>query len=94
MGKSKLVAGIQEQATKLVERLKQQANKAAPVPHALKVAVVNVIWNMVAGASAISDFCFAYVASCGCKILVVDFGSVVILRRMNVKVIIRFVVSK
>lgn len=93
MGKSKLVAGIQEQATKLVERLKQQANQAAPVPHALKVAVVNVIWNMVAGASAMSDFCFAYAAPCGCKILVVDFSSV-ILRRMNVKVIIRFVVSK
>ncbi|XP_047472155.1 cytochrome P450 2L1-like [Penaeus chinensis] len=49
MGKSKLVAGIQEQALKLVEILKQQANKAAPVPHALKVAVVNVIWQMVAG---------------------------------------------
>lgn len=49
MGKSKLVTGVQEQARKLVERLKEQANEPKPVPHAMKVAVVNVIWQMVAG---------------------------------------------
>lgn len=49
MGKSKLVAGIQDQANRLVEKLKLQADKEEPVPHALKVAILNVIWQMVAG---------------------------------------------
>lgn len=58
MGKSKLVTGVQEQARKLVERLKEQANEPKPVPHAMKVAVVNVIWQMVAGMVKMNGFCF------------------------------------
>ncbi|XP_071514745.1 cytochrome P450 2L1-like [Panulirus ornatus] len=49
MGKSKLVGAVQAQATKLVDELKKQAGEAKPVPHALNVAVVNVIWQMVGG---------------------------------------------
>ncbi|XP_045612488.1 cytochrome P450 2L1 [Procambarus clarkii] len=49
MGKSLLVEAIQHQASSLVEQLKKQANRPAPVPHALHVAVVNVIWQMVNG---------------------------------------------
>ncbi|XP_042884303.1 cytochrome P450 2L1-like [Penaeus japonicus] len=49
MGKSRLVAGIHEQAQKLVRALESQANRSAPVPHALRVAITNVIWHMIAG---------------------------------------------
>ncbi|XP_042856202.1 cytochrome P450 2L1-like [Penaeus japonicus] len=48
MGKSRLVAAVQEQALKMVGALKEQAGKPEPVPHSLKVAVVNVIWQMIA----------------------------------------------
>ena len=49
MGKSKLVDAVQRQAGKLTEILSEQAGKAAPVPHALKVSIVNVIWQLVGG---------------------------------------------
>lgn len=49
MGKSRLVPQVHQEAHKLVERLKQQADKAEPVPQALKVASLNVIWYMIAG---------------------------------------------
>ncbi|XP_050734563.1 cytochrome P450 2L1-like [Eriocheir sinensis] len=49
MGKSRLVDAVQRQATWLVEVFKKQAGKAAPVPYALRVAIVNVIWQLVAG---------------------------------------------
>nr|XP_027230053.1 uncharacterized protein LOC113821725 [Penaeus vannamei] len=49
MGKSRLVSGIHVQARKLVEALKDQAGRSAPLPHALRVGVTNVIWHMIAG---------------------------------------------
>ncbi|XP_071546258.1 cytochrome P450 2L1-like isoform X2 [Panulirus ornatus] len=49
MGKSKLVGPLQTQAMILVEELKKQAGKPRPIPHALTVASVNVIWQMVVG---------------------------------------------
>ncbi|XP_047472192.1 cytochrome P450 2L1-like [Penaeus chinensis] len=49
MGKSRLVAGIHVQARKLVEALKGQADRSAPLPQALRVGVTNVIWHMIAG---------------------------------------------
>ncbi|KAK3874427.1 hypothetical protein Pcinc_020632 [Petrolisthes cinctipes] len=48
MGKSKLVAAVHNQATILVEELKKQSGQPAPVPHAVNVAVINIIWQMVA----------------------------------------------
>ncbi|XP_047471897.1 cytochrome P450 2L1-like [Penaeus chinensis] len=49
MGKSMLVSGIHEQAEMLIGKLREQAGKQKPVPYAIRVAVVNVIWHMVAG---------------------------------------------
>ncbi|XP_042238303.1 cytochrome P450 2L1-like [Homarus americanus] len=49
MGKFKLVAAMQRQGTQLVQQLKKQAGRPAPLPHALHVAVLNVIWQMVGG---------------------------------------------
>ncbi|XP_042218258.1 cytochrome P450 2L1-like [Homarus americanus] len=49
MGKSRMVAAVQWQGTQLVQQLKNQAGRPAPLPHALEVAIVNVIWQMVAG---------------------------------------------
>ncbi|XP_050734557.1 cytochrome P450 2L1-like isoform X1 [Eriocheir sinensis] len=49
MGKSRLVDAVQRQAMWLVEVFKKQAGKAAPVPYALRVAIVNVIWQLVGG---------------------------------------------
>ncbi|XP_050695435.1 cytochrome P450 2L1-like [Eriocheir sinensis] len=48
MGKSKLVEAIQHQALQFRKSIAKQAGKAAPIPHDLHVAVVNVIWQMVA----------------------------------------------
>ncbi|XP_050695430.1 cytochrome P450 2L1-like isoform X1 [Eriocheir sinensis] len=48
MGKSKLVETIQHQALEFRKSIAKQAGKAAPIPHDLHVAVVNVIWQMVA----------------------------------------------
>lgn len=49
MGKSKLVEAVQKQATWLAGALSKQADKAAPVQHFLKVAVVNVLWQLIGG---------------------------------------------
>lgn len=49
MGKSKIVGAVQKQAKLLVEELKGQADKPAPIPHALNVTIVNVIFQMVTG---------------------------------------------
>lgn len=48
MGKSKLVGAVHTQAEMLIEEFKKQAGKAEKVPHAVNVAVVNIIWQMVA----------------------------------------------
>lgn len=48
MGKSTLVSGIHEQANMLIGKFQEQAGKSAAVPYAIRVAVVNVIWHMVA----------------------------------------------
>lgn len=49
MGKSKLVDAVQRQAAWLAEVLSKQTDEAAPVPHALKVAIINVLWQLVGG---------------------------------------------
>lgn len=49
MGKSKLVEAVQRQATWLAEVLSKEAGKPAPVPYALRVAIVNIIWQLVGG---------------------------------------------
>ncbi|KAK4328291.1 hypothetical protein Pmani_001275 [Petrolisthes manimaculis] len=49
MGKSRLVEAVHRQASMLVEELKKQSGQPAPIPHALNVAIINVIWQMVAG---------------------------------------------
>ena len=49
MGKSRLVEAVQRQATWLTGVLIKEAGKAAPVPYALRVAIVNVIWQLVGG---------------------------------------------
>lgn len=48
MGKSKLVKAIQQQTLQFRESIAKQAGKVGPIPHDLNVAVVNVIWQMVA----------------------------------------------
>ncbi|XP_047472152.1 cytochrome P450 2L1-like [Penaeus chinensis] len=48
MGKSSLVSAVQNQANKLIEALKGQANKSERIPRDLRVAVINIIWHMVA----------------------------------------------
>ena len=49
MGKSRLVDAVQQQAAWVAEVLSKQTGKAAPVPYALRVAIVNVIWQLVGG---------------------------------------------
>ncbi|XP_042884301.1 cytochrome P450 2L1-like [Penaeus japonicus] len=49
MGKSRLVSSVHEQTKMLLGNVRQQVGKSGPVPHAIRVAVVNVIWHMVAG---------------------------------------------
>lgn len=51
MGKSKLVGAVHNQAIMLVEELKKQAGQPAPLSHAMYIAVVNIIWQMIAGES-------------------------------------------
>lgn len=48
MGKSSLVSAVQNQANKLIEALKGQANRPERIPRDLRVAVINIIWHMVA----------------------------------------------
>ncbi|XP_063841591.1 cytochrome P450 2L1-like [Scylla paramamosain] len=47
MGKSKLVAAVHTQAAMMVEEIKKQAGRPARLPHAMSVAVVNIVWQMV-----------------------------------------------
>ncbi|XP_045136590.1 cytochrome P450 2L1-like isoform X2 [Portunus trituberculatus] len=47
MGKSKLVAAVHTQAAMMVEEFEKQAGRPACIPHAMSVAVVNIIWQMV-----------------------------------------------
>lgn len=47
MGKSKLVAAVHTQAEMLIEEFRKQAGRADKVPHATKVAVVNIVWQMI-----------------------------------------------
>lgn len=49
MGKSRLVGAVHNQAIMLVEELKKQAGRPAPLPHAMNIAIVNIIWQMIAG---------------------------------------------
>ncbi|KAG0711433.1 Cytochrome P450 2L1 [Chionoecetes opilio] len=49
MGKSRLVDAVQRQAAWLAGVLAKQAGRPAPVPHALKIAIVNVLWQLVGG---------------------------------------------
>lgn len=49
MGKSRLLEAVQQQATWLTEVLIKQAGRAGPVNYALRVAIVNVIWQLVGG---------------------------------------------
>lgn len=51
MGKSRLVDAVHKQAVMLVEELKKQAGRPAPLPHAMNIAIVNIIWEMIAGES-------------------------------------------
>ncbi|KAL7642656.1 UNVERIFIED_CONTAM: hypothetical protein RMT77_007221 [Armadillidium vulgare] len=48
MGKSKIVSAIQFEVTELVNHIKKQAGKPAPFPNVLTMAVINVLWQMVA----------------------------------------------
>nr|XP_027231755.1 cytochrome P450 2L1-like [Penaeus vannamei] len=48
MGKSRMVSVVQREAQCLAEELGKQAGRAAPVPHALTVCVLNVLWQLVA----------------------------------------------
>ncbi|XP_071546777.1 cytochrome P450 2L1-like [Panulirus ornatus] len=48
MGKSRMVSVVQQEARFLVEALQKQTGRPAPVPHALTVSTVNVLWQMVA----------------------------------------------
>lgn len=48
MGKSALSSAVHAQALKLVEALKEEAGKPGPITPALNVAIVNVIWQMIA----------------------------------------------
>ncbi|KAB7507567.1 Cytochrome P450 2L1 [Armadillidium nasatum] len=49
MGKSKIVSSIQREANELVEVMKKQSGTVAPVPHEMSTAIVNILWQMVAG---------------------------------------------
>ncbi|RXG61349.1 cytochrome P450 2L1, partial [Armadillidium vulgare] len=48
MGKSKIVSVVQYEASELVKEIKKQAGTPAPLPQALKPAIINVLWQMVA----------------------------------------------
>ncbi|XP_068240641.1 cytochrome P450 2L1-like [Palaemon carinicauda] len=48
MGKSRLVEAVQEQAEILIEALKEQAGKEAPIADALNYVIMNIIWKMSA----------------------------------------------
>ncbi|KAB7493702.1 Cytochrome P450 2L1 [Armadillidium nasatum] len=48
MGKSKIVSAVQYEASELVKEIKKQAGTPAPLPQALKPAIINVLWQMVA----------------------------------------------
>ncbi|RXG59090.1 cytochrome P450 2L1 [Armadillidium vulgare] len=48
MGKSKMVSAVQFEASELVESMKKDAGKSKPLTTDIKIAVINVLWQMVA----------------------------------------------
>ncbi|RXG59146.1 hypothetical protein Avbf_05235 [Armadillidium vulgare] len=46
MGKSKIVSSVQREANELVKVMKKQSGKAAPVPHEISTAIINILWQM------------------------------------------------
>ncbi|RXG57098.1 cytochrome P450 2L1 [Armadillidium vulgare] len=48
MGKSKIVSAVQHEASEIVKVMKNQAGSPAPLPQALKPAVINILCQMVA----------------------------------------------
>lgn len=48
MGKSHLVETVQNEARELVKTFRKNANVSQPLPNAIHMAVLNVIWQMVA----------------------------------------------
>ncbi|XP_037792289.1 cytochrome P450 2L1-like [Penaeus monodon] len=48
MGKSRMASVVQREAQCLVQELGKQAGRAAPVPHALTICILNVLWQLVA----------------------------------------------
>ncbi|RXG56141.1 cytochrome P450 2L1 [Armadillidium vulgare] len=48
MGKSKIVFAVQHEASEIVKVMKNQVGSPAPLPEALKPAVINILWQMVA----------------------------------------------
>ncbi|XP_037799814.1 cytochrome P450 2L1-like [Penaeus monodon] len=48
MGKSRMTPAIHDEARALVHALRKQAGSAGPVPTALRVANLNVIWDIIA----------------------------------------------
>ncbi|KAB7493704.1 Cytochrome P450 6B1 [Armadillidium nasatum] len=53
MGKSKIVSAVQHEASEIVKVMKNQAGSPAPLPQALKPAVINILWQMVASMNLI-----------------------------------------
>ncbi|MPC47869.1 Cytochrome P450 2L1 [Portunus trituberculatus] len=49
MGKSKLVEAVQERAMWLVENFSKHAGNGAPIALPIKIAITNVIWQLVGG---------------------------------------------
>ncbi|RXG51339.1 cytochrome P450 2L1, partial [Armadillidium vulgare] len=54
MGKSKIVSSVQREANELVKVMKKQSGKAAPVPHEISTAIINILWQMVAATRSVS----------------------------------------
>lgn len=63
MGKSRLVGAVHTQANMLVKELKKQAGRPAPLPHAMNIAIINIIWQMIAGESLFTRDVLSF-ASC------------------------------
>ena len=56
MGKSKLVQAVQERAMWLVDEFSKHAGKGGPIALPIKIAITNVIWQLVAGESCSGAF--------------------------------------
>lgn len=55
MGKSRLDGAILHEAQQLVEDFRREEGKAAPLPDSLNIAVLNIIWQLVASTIMILD---------------------------------------